>query len=153
MPLSAVPPFHAFLRDPESLPWLQASHPARKGTPPVPPSYRASMDAQVRRYQREAQLPGITSFAQLSANRNWVSEQMGARGVATARILREDFALQHLRDALEGIDACVIKPRQAHSSRGVLSLRRLDELTFHCLQRSEERRVGKECRSRWSPYQ
>ena len=21
-----------------------------------------------------------------------------------------------------------------------------------CLQRSEERRVGKECRSRWSPY-
>ena len=24
--------------------------------------------------------------------------------------------------------------------------------TFHCFGRSEERRVGKECRSRWSPY-
>ena len=23
---------------------------------------------------------------------------------------------------------------------------------FHCFGRSEERRVGKECRSRWSPY-
>ncbi len=26
------------------------------------------------------------------------------------------------------------------------------ELKFDCLGRSEERRVGKECRSRWSPY-
>ena len=24
--------------------------------------------------------------------------------------------------------------------------------TMRCLERSEERRVGKECRSRWSPY-
>ena len=23
---------------------------------------------------------------------------------------------------------------------------------LHCIDRSEERRVGKECRSRWSPY-
>ena len=27
-----------------------------------------------------------------------------------------------------------------------------DELTFLDITRSEERRVGKECRSRWSPY-
>src|SRR5690606_17415252 len=27
------------------------------------------------------------------------------------------------------------------------------ENAMHILQRSEERRVGKECRSRWSPYQ
>src|SRR3712207_9301831 len=25
-------------------------------------------------------------------------------------------------------------------------------LPVHCIPRSEERRVGKECRSRWSPY-
>ena len=25
-------------------------------------------------------------------------------------------------------------------------------VTFLCADRSEERRVGKECRSRWSPY-
>ena len=27
-----------------------------------------------------------------------------------------------------------------------------DDPTVNALQRSEERRVGKECRSRWSPY-
>src|SRR5439155_3383336 len=27
-----------------------------------------------------------------------------------------------------------------------------DELAVHLRERSEERRVGKECRSRWSPY-
>ncbi|WP_445000725.1 ATP-grasp fold amidoligase family protein [Halomonas mongoliensis] len=141
MPLSDLPAFHSFLNDPESLPWMQASHPARKGTPPAPPSFRAAMDALVRRYQREAQQPGVTSFEQLSVDRTWVSEQMAAKGVATARILRDDFALQHLRDALEGIDACVIKPRQAHSSRGVLSLRRIDEITFNCLQQRRPMRL------------
>ena len=29
---------------------------------------------------------------------------------------------------------------------------REDELSFFITCRSEERRVGKECRSRWSPY-
>src|SRR2546427_12806875 len=29
---------------------------------------------------------------------------------------------------------------------------RQHEETFYVLERSEERRVGKECRSRWSPY-
>ena len=28
----------------------------------------------------------------------------------------------------------------------------LEEISFHTRSRSEERRVGKECRSRWSPY-
>ena len=33
-------------------------------------------------------------------------------------------------------------PREGHSN----------PLQYSCLERSEERRVGKECRSRWSPY-
>ena len=38
-----------------------------------------------------------------------------------------------------------------------LNVYSLDELCYYirnntCLLRSEERRVGKECRSRWSPY-
>src|SRR2546422_7978891 len=40
------------------------------------------------------------------------------------------------------------KKRSACSS----SLRRTIEGERGCLRRSEERRVGKECRSRWSPY-
>jgi len=42
-----------------------------------------------------------------------------------------------------------------HLSQSALSetLRRLElELGVELLERSEERRVGKECRSRWSPY-
>lgn len=134
MLLSEMPPFHAYISNPALLAWVQASHPARKGSPPTLPSFRAGLDALVRRYQREALQPKGTSFERLSVDRAWVNAQMQAMGVATARMLREDFPLQHLRDSLEGIDACVIKPRQAHSSRGVLSLKRMDAITFNCLQ-------------------
>ena len=30
--------------------------------------------------------------------------------------------------------------------------RKADIISIHMAERSEERRVGKECRSRWSPY-
>src|SRR5258708_32908803 len=44
----------------------------------------------------------------------------------------------------------------AHDLTGV-TIAALDDILFdpsllHGMQRSEERRVGKECRSRWSPY-
>src|SRR3712207_7397263 len=35
---------------------------------------------------------------------------------------------------------------------GVVEFKPGDTTTFVCGPRSEERRVGKECRSRWSPY-
>lgn len=128
------PSFLQFLLQPQSFKWIQASHPARKGTLPSPPSFRSAMDAQVRRYQREEQLLGVSSFAELAGNRGWVANQMSALEVPTAKILKDDFSLQHLRDVLQGVDACVIKPKEAHSSRGVLSLKRVDEITFECLQ-------------------
>ena len=37
-------------------------------------------------------------------------------------------------------------------SNGLEAYERLKEEPFTLLLRSEERRVGKECRSRWSPY-
>ncbi|CAM3453246.1 ATP-grasp fold amidoligase family protein [Halomonas casei] len=130
----SIPSFHEFLLRPDHLSWAQASHPARKGTLPAPPSFRAAMDVIVRRFQREEQRPGVSSFAQQAGDREWVANHMHALGVPTAKILKDDFSLQHLRDVLEGIDACVIKPKEAHSSRGVLSLKRVDEITFECLQ-------------------
>src|SRR5205807_3026266 len=42
-----------------------------------------------------------------------------------------------------------------HSSQGkeiMEMFKRLNEAGTTIIQRSEERRVGKECRSRWSPY-
>ena len=42
-------------------------------------------------------------------------------------------------------------PAALHANRLALA-RLLREQVFHADGRSEERRVGKECRSRWSPY-
>src|SRR3712207_9487309 len=51
---------------------------------------------------------------------------------------------QHYRISTDGGEYIV---RRSHSSRS------LEEVRFeHALVRSEERRVGQECRSRWSPY-
>ena len=38
------------------------------------------------------------------------------------------------------------------ASRREYEARQLNDLNIHKQVRSEERRVGKECRSRWSPY-
>lgn len=140
-PLRYFPSFVKFVMEPECLPWVGTSHPARKGTPPQLPSFRSAMDVLVRRYQREAMSPDITPFNLLANDRGWVSQRMGELGVATAYILQEDFPLQSLREALNGIDECVIKPKQAHSSRGVMSLRRTGEVTFDCLQHRRELRL------------
>ncbi|MBB3230169.1 ATP-grasp fold amidoligase family protein [Halomonas stenophila] len=140
-PLVAFPSFTRVLAEPDCLSWIRAAHPARKGTAPQPPSFRAGMDALMRRYQREAKMPGIQPFNRLANDRRWLGQRMDELGVATARILRDDFPLQNLREALEGIDECVIKPRQAHSSRGVMSLRRVGEVTFTCLQQRRELRL------------
>ena len=46
-----------------------------------------------------------------------------------------------------GIDRVFVQDNQSCSTKGVLR-----GLHFQKKYRSEERRVGKECRSRWSPY-
>ena len=58
------------------------------------------------------------------------------------------FSLQPL---VVMIAACVLKPRIAALSMLAYILLGLISLPV-LLLRSEERRVGKECRSRWSPY-
>ena len=44
------------------------------------------------------------------------------------------------------------KSKMAQMQADLLTQRNSTELTRKKLERSEERRVGKECRSRWSPY-
>src|SRR5256886_10599261 len=51
-------------------------------------------------------------------------------------VSRDDLAALLQRKPLAGMDMLAVLGRQFHASQ----------------QRSEERRVGKECRSRWSPY-
>ena len=56
----------------------------------------------------------------------------------------------------EQLDALIFRFEELHellSDPEVISdSKRLRELTIEETTRSEERRVGKECRSRWSPY-
>src|SRR5256886_11066149 len=73
-------------------------------------------------------------------------------------------ALPILSGEITGAEALV---RWRHPDRGLLEpaqflfvaetsdlITEIDDIVMReaCLQRSEERRVGKECRSRWSPY-
>ena len=46
-------------------------------------------------------------------------------------------------------DAAFVRPPGAESNAQLVAA---CDRCGRCLQRSEERRVGKECRSRWSPY-
>src|SRR2546430_14812085 len=70
-----------------------------------------------------------------------LGERAGARG------LRIGFeALAWGRHVADHREAWSIVREVGHPAIGLV----LD--SFHSLARSEERRVGKECRSRWSPY-
>ena len=52
----------------------------------------------------------------------------------------------------QGGDVGRIVPFMAQNIHGLIHSRPDSSGSFHILCRSEERRVGKECRSRWSPY-
>src|SRR2546430_14875131 len=88
----------------------------------------------------------------------------GATGIGAAIV--EEFAFQGSRVAFLDIDAnassqlvAEISPRCTHAPlflacdlTDIAALRSAIAQVEATLGRSEERRVGKECRSRWSPY-
>src|SRR5437868_9510813 len=51
-----------------------------------------------------------------------------------------------------GVQTCALPISRERSSRHLGRLARPDEIASAVIFRSEERRVGKECRFRWSPY-
>src|SRR5581483_7210648 len=56
-------------------------------------------------------------------------------------------------EMLDAVDAVVIAtPMQLHVPQSLLALQAGKHVLSEVTARSEERRVGKECRSRWSPY-
>ena len=74
--------------------------------------------------------PAITNFGEL--------ETFIAQEALLAGLDPEDFAIENATDELYG--------------SGVLSDEAINNISQREQTRSEERRVGKECRSRWSPY-
>src|SRR3712207_7164281 len=71
----------------------------------------------------------------------FVVERREAAAVAVLRRVGSDQALEE-RDPARAGDAAAVEARLVAGDRDV------DQRQ----ERSEERRVGKECRSRWSPY-
>src|SRR2546429_6684428 len=63
-------------------------------------------------------------------------------------------SLRHRREffARGGIRGLEITPCRGRLPRAVNEMSEAPALTVQPCKRSEERRVGKECRSRWSPY-
>src|SRR5260364_469378 len=58
-------------------------------------------------------------------------------------------------DLVTGVQTCALpisQPAALKRVRAYLETRATEPLDLAELARSEERRVGKECRSRWSPY-
>src|SRR3712207_7475219 len=72
----------------------------------------------------------------LHANRGWQEAHRG----------NYEQAMAHFREALR-IDASLEWARE-----GVVEVLKARNPVYRVMLRSEERRVGKECRSRWSPY-
>src|SRR2546426_1604951 len=125
----------------------------------------------IRRPPRSTLFPYTTLFRSVSAKssvadaiRTMCAEKVGAVlvpdaeacpvGIFTERDVVRLFAdgerdLEHL--AVESRMTCsIVVGRLAMSVDEALGL--MTERRFRHLPRSEERRVGKECRSRWSPY-
>ena len=109
----------------------------------------------------------VTSFP---ASPNFAVGRNGAE--AQLNLVFEKVEREQLKSALEEVERLITRHpnfRLAHLVHGDLLLararpisglgntghaarERLDELRAEAVARSEERRVGKECRSRWSPY-
>ena len=94
--------------------------------------------------EERAQLPGVLAQG---------AEAFGFRGQVwtsgrVAQVIKRQFGVKyhpaHCSRILRALKHSVQKPVQRATQR--------DEEAIARCARSEERRVGKECRSRWSPY-
>src|SRR2546422_10698630 len=71
---------------------------------------------------------------------------------ATRPVVDPDITVIAYAERWLGLLAVGVKPRTLTMYRSYLNLHLLPVFGATKVRRSEERRVGKECRSRWSPY-
>ena len=77
----------------------------------------------------------------LTDNRIWKQRTVGIGVVSPERAMQKGFTGVMLRGSGVEWDVRKTQPYEVY-----------DQMDFDITTRSEERRVGKECRSRWSPY-
>src|SRR3989449_9705935 len=101
----------------------------------------------IRRPPRSTLFPYTTLFRSPYGERTQVARERTIRGTIHQQGHRGvRRSLQRDREAQREAQRARVLIAQAGDERLVATTRELQ------LQRSEERRVGKECRSRWSPY-
>src|ERR1039457_3783343 len=108
----------------------------------VDQSERAAVDTQ-RRYADKLGMPwGISesAFTSVDPDHHYHYRAFGVPQLGLRRGLSQDLVVAPYATAL----ALAVRPGAA-----VRNLKKLNDLG---MVRSEEHRVGKECRSRWSPY-
>ena len=90
---------------------------------------------------------GLTLLLGLQPDIQVVGEaRTGREAVAQVGCLTPDVVVMDISmPDMDGLEACRTIRAQNPTTHVLI-------LTMHDSERSEERRVGKECRSRWSPY-
>src|SRR2546427_208729 len=93
-----------------------------------------------------------TTMQRLSSGLRVNSAKDDAAGLAIAE--RMNAQVRGMNVAMRNANDGISMAQTAEGALGKLSdnLQRMRELAVQAANRSEERRVGKECRSRWSPY-
>src|SRR2546427_2441036 len=93
----------------------------------------------------------LTEFVRQLAQRELLLREVDSAGVALSAEDWRGLKTQH--DSVLAIleNQLALSPRTLKDSAATESARS-DIAMRHVNDRSEERRVGKECRSRWSPY-
>src|SRR5690606_21836425 len=97
---------------------------------------------------------GVSAYLSIQPDIEVVGEaENGAKGVELALSLRPDIILMDLvMDQMDGIEATKKIIEQWPTAKIIIVTSFLDDdKVYPALERSEERRVGKECRSRCSP--
>ena len=76
------------------------------------------------------------------------------KDVSLLRFMRDDLKLKSIKDGCSqgACGTCTIIIDGKATRACIVTTKRAEGMNIVSTTRSEERRVGKECRSRWSPY-
>ena len=119
----------------------------------VPEQQRVEKDARIARAhaEREAKDAEVTSRQQIAERERDLSLRQAQLKAETDRAQAEADSSGPLARAAKEREIAIIE-QEAAQAKAALTERELDSTVRKPSSRSEERRVGKECRSRWSPY-
>src|SRR3712207_9284106 len=110
----------------------------------------------IRRPPRSTLFPYTTLFRSVLASQDFINKGDFQKWIAYANSLRLRIAVHVAAqgaltsEARAAVKECMARPLIVEDNNNVELYADLDG--FNYWERSEERRVGKECRSRWSPY-